>query len=220
MIFFFTCGFVWIIISQGFCITPGCFQNPPLTAEADDDGFTNSYLHSFICWTKAALRGAARPQVWWNSESNLLLGQLEPLGVGMNNRSSQFRGEKGSGELSSSCCWALQLTQQHWTLRSPLLHGAANSFQMKDVYLAYWLNQLLPLTGTSHFPQRQIGDMRTGRGSHVLPFPEGKTALWDQACVTPGSAAPGPWAWRGNESKSCLRKTPRTWVFIFLTWNY
>lgn len=56
--------------------------------------------------------------------------------------------------------------------------------------------------------------MRTGCGSPVPLFPEGITVLCDQACVTPGSAAPGPWAWRGNESKFCLRKTLRTWVAV------
>lgn len=45
--FFFTCCFVWIIISQGLFITLGCFQNPLLVAEADDDSFTKSYLHPF-----------------------------------------------------------------------------------------------------------------------------------------------------------------------------
>lgn len=39
-----------------------------------------------------------------------------------------------------------------------LLDRASNSFQMNVVYLAYWLNQLLQLTGTSQYTERQIGN--------------------------------------------------------------
>ena len=74
-------------------------------------------------------------------------------------------------------------------LNSPLLDGAANSFQMNVVYLAYWWNQLLQLTGTSHFPERQIWNFKAGEHSPPPPFQEGITALCEEGQLALHEAA-------------------------------
>lgn len=55
-----------------------------------------------------------------------------------------------------------------------LLDGASNSFQMNVVYLAYWLNQLLQLTGTSQYTERQIGNFTNFKTGDPFPCPSFK----------------------------------------------
>lgn len=79
------------------------------------------------------------------------------------------------------------------TLHSRLLDGASNSLQMNAVYLAPWLKQLLKLTGTSHFAERQIWNLKCGNPSPA-PLSRGyNCSLWREAvCATQSWAATRP----------------------------
>lgn len=89
----------------------------------------------------ASVAAHTHPQAWSERENKLVLGQLESLGVGMNNRSSHSM-ETGKRAQGSSPQVAAEPFSSHSSTersaaRSPLLYRAANSFQMKGVYLAY-----------------------------------------------------------------------------------
>lgn len=78
---------------------------------------------------------------WIREREQPGLGAAGVPGSGNEQQELPFHGgrQEGSGKLSSSCCrpFSSHSSTEHSTPRSPLLHGAANSFQMKGVYLAY-----------------------------------------------------------------------------------
>lgn len=124
----------------------------------------------------------------WREKQSMCLKQLESAWVKMNNRSSYSIKTDKWGQESSPKVSAEHFSSHSSTkcaaLRSPLLDGAANSFQMNVVYLAYWLNQLLQLAGTSHFPERQIWSFKTGDHFPPPPVQEGITALCEEGRLT------------------------------------
>lgn len=95
---------------------------------------------------------------------------------------------QGSSPKVSAEHFSSHSSTKRTALHSPLLDGTANSFQMSVVYLAYWLNQLLQPTGTSHLPERQIWNFKTGDCSHC-PFQEGVTALCEEGRLALHKAA-------------------------------
>lgn len=122
---------------------------------------------------------------------------------------------QGSSPKVSAEHFSSHSSTKRTALHSPLLDGTANSFQMSVVYLAYWLNQLLQPTGTSHLPERQIWNFKTGDCS-PLPLSRGcNCSLWrGPTCITQGCTDTELQAWRGNESKFSLKEISRAWVAV------
>lgn len=122
---------------------------------------------------------------------------------------------QGSSPKVSAEHFSSHSSTKRTALHSPLLDGTANSFQMSVVCLAYWLNQLLQPTGTSHLPERQIWNFKTGDCS-PLPLSRGcNCSLWrGPTCITQGCTDTELQAWRGNESKFSLKEISRAWVAV------
>lgn len=154
------------------------------------------------------------------------LKQWESAWVKTNNRSSYSTKTDKWGQGSSP-----KVSPEHFSshsstkltaLPSPLLDGPANSFQMNVVYLAYWLNQLLQLTGTSHFPERQIWNFKTGDRSPPPPFQEGITALCEEGQLALHKAA----QLQNQESEEEMKGSSAWsrflepgWLFLFFFFN-